>query len=74
MHIRFILLALLIACVGTSINAQQKVIQLYKGAAPGSENWNWDEKENDKNLWNAKVVLQCFSSNTYCISRFIYQQ
>jgi acetyl esterase/lipase len=22
----------------------QKVIQLYKGAAPGSEKWNWDEK------------------------------
>jgi acetyl esterase/lipase len=36
--------------------AQQKVIQLYNGTAPGSEKWNWDEKENDKNLWNTKVV------------------
>src|SRR5438477_12659816 len=35
---------------------QQKVIQLYNGAAPGSEKWNWDEKENDKNMWNTKVV------------------
>jgi len=30
------------ACLG--VNAQQKVIQLYNGAAPGSENWNYDEK------------------------------
>jgi acetyl esterase/lipase len=37
-------------------SAQQKVIQLYNGAAPGSENWNWDEKVNDKNFWNTRVV------------------
>ena len=36
--------------------AQQKVIQLYNGAAPGSEKWSWDEKGNDKNMWNTKVV------------------
>ncbi|TMI86074.1 MAG: G-D-S-L family lipolytic protein, partial [Bacteroidetes bacterium] len=36
--------------------AQQKVIQLYSGPAPGSENWNWDEKVNEKNMWNTKVV------------------
>lgn len=29
----------------TILNAQQKVIPLYKGTAPGSENWNWQEKE-----------------------------
>lgn len=29
----------------TMLEAQQKVIPLYKGAAPGSENWNWQEKE-----------------------------
>ncbi len=28
------------------VNAQQKVIQLYTGVAPGSEKWTWDEKEN----------------------------
>ncbi|MFI5187502.1 MAG: alpha/beta hydrolase [Chitinophagales bacterium] len=38
------------------MNAQKKVIQLYNGAAPGSENWTWNEKENDRNLWNTKVV------------------
>jgi len=34
-------------CVALSnhINAQQKVIQLYNGTAPGSETWNWEEKE-----------------------------
>ena len=26
------------------LKAQQKTIQLYKGPAPGSESWNWDEK------------------------------
>ncbi len=36
--------------------AQQKVIQLYDGPAPGSENWNWNEGENDKNLFQTKVV------------------
>ena len=29
----------------TMLNAQQKVIPLYNGTAPGSENWNWQEKE-----------------------------
>ena len=38
------------------IIAQQKVIQLYDGPAPGSESWNWDEGENDNNSWQTKVV------------------
>jgi predicted peptidase len=38
------------------VTAQQKVIQLYNGAAPGSESWTWDEAENDKNIWQTKVV------------------
>lgn len=29
--------------------AQQKVIPLYNGPAPGSESWSWQEKEIDKN-------------------------
>ena len=36
--------------------AQQKVIQLYNGAAPGSESWNWDEALNTKNAWQTDVV------------------
>jgi acetyl esterase/lipase len=31
------------------VNAQQKEISLYNGAAPGSEHWTWEEKMNDKN-------------------------
>lgn len=38
------------------LHAQQKVIQLYKGAAPGSESWNWDEATNTNNAWNTDVV------------------
>ena len=40
----------------TSINAQQKVVSIYDGAVPGSENWNWSEAENDRNAWRTKVV------------------
>ena len=29
----------------SALDAQQKVIPLYQGSAPGSENWNWPEKE-----------------------------
>lgn len=28
-----------------STNAQQNVIRLYNGAAPGSENWTYNEQE-----------------------------
>ncbi len=38
------------------VNAQQKIIQLYQGAAPGSENWTWNEAESDSNAWNTKAV------------------
>jgi predicted peptidase len=37
-------------------SAQQSVIQLYNGAAPGSESWTWSEAENDNNGWQTKVV------------------
>jgi acetyl esterase/lipase len=40
----------------TSAVAQQKVIPLYDGFAPGSESWTWSEAENDSNLWQTKVV------------------
>src|SRR3954468_17228025 len=39
-----------------SAQAQQKVISLYNGQAPGSENWTWNEAENDSNSWRTKVV------------------
>ena len=42
--------------VFTFITAQQKIIPLYKGKAPGSENWNWTEGETNKNPLNTKIV------------------
>ncbi len=55
MNLKFILFTLVLALITGSVNAQ-KVIKLYNGKAPGSENWNWEEKENTKNLFNTKVV------------------
>lgn len=37
-------------------NAQNKVIPLYSGAAPGSESWTWDEAVNTDNAWKTDVV------------------
>ena len=51
---KIIFVALLLSMI--SAQAQQKVIQLYNGAAPGSENWTWNEVENDHNAWNTEVV------------------
>ncbi len=39
-----------------TVKAQQPVIQLYAGAAPGSESWNWDEGVSLKNAANTKKV------------------
>lgn len=39
------------------ISAQQKIVPLYKGTPPGSENWNWTEGETYKNPFNAKIVF-----------------
>jgi len=36
--------------------AQEKVIQLYSGAAPGSESWNWSEQISDSNVIRTKIV------------------
>ena len=45
-------LSLLILCMAFNVHAQ-KIIPLYKGAAPGSENWNWNEQQFvvDKNTY-----------------------
>ncbi|MCW3109766.1 MAG: family lipolytic protein, partial [Segetibacter sp.] len=40
----------------SSISKAQKVIQLYPGEAPGSESWNWQEKESVKNMFSTPVV------------------
>ena len=49
-------LALCLLLTITNILAQQKVIPLYVGPAPGSESWTWNEAENDDNLWKTRVV------------------
>ncbi len=35
----------------------EKVVRLYDGPAPGSENWTHAEKENRTNLWQTRVVF-----------------
>jgi acetyl esterase/lipase len=39
----------------------QQVIPLYPGKAPGSESWNWTEKESTKNAFNTHVVYNVVS-------------
>lgn len=40
-----------------SVTIAQQSIPLYKGKAPGSESWNWSEKENFSKLFNTQVVF-----------------
>src|SRR3954447_26736959 len=49
------LLIVTLFCLGI-LEAQQKTIQLYQGPASGSENWTWNEAENDSNAWKTKAV------------------
>jgi acetyl esterase/lipase len=37
--------------------AQEKIIRLYDGPAPGSENWERPEQESRTNLWRTRVVF-----------------
>jgi acetyl esterase/lipase len=49
--------ALLLVLFCSAAVAQEKVIRLHPGAAPGSESWTHEEKENRTNLWNTRVVF-----------------
>lgn len=42
--------------IATNVLSQQKEIQLYNGAAPGSEKWNWSEGVNNKNSFKVMTV------------------
>ena len=42
--------------ISSFADAQQKEIRLYEGPAPGSENWNWSEKQNNKNMMHQMTV------------------
>lgn len=37
--------------------AQNQVVRLYEGKAPGSESWTHSEQESAQNLWNTRVVF-----------------
>lgn len=52
-----VLLTCLLPLLSVKTSAQDQVIRLYDGKAPGSENWTHSEKYNDKNLWNTPVVF-----------------
>src|SRR5450755_1398487 len=45
----------LFALMVASLSAQE-VIHLYSGAAPGSEDWNYPEKQYYSKTWNTEVV------------------
>ncbi len=45
----------LVAFLAASLGAQE-VIHLYAGAAPGSEDWNYPEKQYFSTIWNTEVV------------------
>ena len=47
-------LMLYLTCL--SVIAQERIIRLYDGPAPGSEGWKQEEKENRTNLWQTRVV------------------
>lgn len=50
------LIALFLSLFCPGLVAQEKVIRLYDGPAPGSENWKQEEKENRTNLWQTRIV------------------
>jgi acetyl esterase/lipase len=55
MNSKFALLFTLCFVLSAVVQAQ-KVIRLYPGAAPGSENWKQPEKEYFSKIWNTQVV------------------
>ncbi|EEF57996.1 alpha/beta hydrolase [Pedosphaera parvula] len=48
-------LFLLLTCL--SLHAEEEIIRLYKGPAPGSEEWKHTEQVSLTNLWQARVVF-----------------
>lgn len=48
--------SIIILLFAVTSHAQQKVVPLYNGVAPGSETWNWKEGETSSNPMNMKVA------------------
>jgi acetyl esterase/lipase len=53
---KLFLFALCFFSVTRAATAQQKVVNLYDGAAPGSEKWNWQEKFSDSNVAHLPLI------------------
>src|SRR5262245_14116990 len=53
---KFLQAFLFSSLVLASALAQEKVIRIYEGPAPGSESWQQVEKENNSNMWNTRIV------------------
>jgi acetyl esterase/lipase/lysophospholipase L1-like esterase len=51
-----VVLLSLVVFISMAAYAQLKVIPLYNGPAPGSENWTWSETENDSNIYHAHTI------------------
>lgn len=49
--------SLLCLCLCLTALAQEKVIPLYDGPAPGSESWTHQEKESRTNLWQTRIAF-----------------
>lgn len=50
--------ALVLLCLGSiDLVAEDRVIRLYEGVAPGSEDWTHTERENRINIWGTPVVF-----------------
>jgi acetyl esterase/lipase len=56
MRIRYIFGLFLFSLISLTISAQQKVVYIYDGAAPGTEHWNWQEGIHENNSWRTQVV------------------
>jgi len=56
MHLGKTFAVVLLSCFSLAAEAQDKVIRLYDGPAPGSANWKQTEQENRTNLWQTRVV------------------
>jgi len=57
MHLGKTFAVLLFSIISLAAVAQDKVIRLYDGTAPGSESWKQTEQENRTNLWQTRVVF-----------------
>ena len=49
--------SILLLLFTVAVKAQQKVIPLYPGVAPGSESWTWNEQENANNMYHSNAVF-----------------